>query len=121
MSFSVNGDAREIHPVDHNEIYRIGYEAIRNACSHSGANRLEVTLDYLHDLTLRVSDNGTGIDTTVLEHGKEGHFGLRGMKERAEQIGGKLTLVSAPATGTLITLVVPGRIAYRTDKSQTSH
>lgn len=121
LSFSVNGDAREIHPVVHDEIYRIGYEAIRNACNHSGANRLEVTLEYLHDLTLRISDNGIGIGATVLEHGREGHFGLGGMKERADQIGGKFTLVSAPGTGTLITLVVPGRIAYRPDKAQKSH
>src|SRR6185503_19874021 len=43
ISFSVNGDAREMHPVVRDEVYRIGYEAIRNACAHSGAGRLEVT------------------------------------------------------------------------------
>jgi signal transduction histidine kinase len=114
ISFSVNGDSREMHPVVRDEIYRIGYEAIRNSCAHSGGDRLDVTLEYAHDLTLFVSDNGVGIDSEVVEKGKEGHFGLRGMRERAERIGSKFTLVSAPDSGTVITLVVPGRIAFRT-------
>lgn len=114
ISFSVNGDSRELHPVVRDEIYRIGYEAMRNSCAHSGGDRLEVTLKYSHDLTLRIGDNGVGIDSEVLEKGKEGHFGLRGMRERAERIGSKFTLVSSPDSGTVITLIVPGRIAFRT-------
>lgn len=114
ISFSVNGNSREVHPVVCDEVYRIGYEAIRNACAHSGAGNLEVRLEYAHDLTLRVSDNGAGIESEVVEKGKEGHFGLRGMRERAERIGAKITLVSSPTAGTVITLVVPGRIAFRT-------
>src|SRR5262249_38227522 len=62
ISFSVKGDFREMHLVVRDEIYRIGYEAIRNSCAHSGGDRLEVTLVYAHDLTLRISDNGSGID-----------------------------------------------------------
>jgi len=112
ISFSVNGDFRELHPVVRDEVYRIGYEAIRNSCTHSGADRSEVMLEYARDLTLRISDNGVGIDSEVVEKGKEGHFGLLGMKERAERIGGKLTLQSSPHSGTTITLVVPGRTAF---------
>src|SRR5262249_18404762 len=111
-TFSVTGAPREIHPVVRDEIYRVGYEAIRNSCAHSGASRVEVTLEYAHDLTLRVSDNGSGIDSEVVEKGKEGHFGLRGMRERAERIGSKFTLVSSRDSGTVITLVVSGRIAF---------
>ena len=114
VSFSVNGDAREMHPVVRDEVYRIGYEAIRNSCAHSGAGRLAVTLEYAHDLTLHISDNGVGIDSEVLEKGKDGHFGLRGMRERAERIGGKLSMASSPDSGTVITLIVPGRIAFHT-------
>ena len=110
--FFVNGNFKEIHPVVRDEVYRIGYEAIRNSCAHSGADRLEITLEYAHDLTLSVSDNGVGIDPEVADKGKAGHFGLSGMKERAERIGGKFTLASSPDSGTLITLVVPGRIAF---------
>lgn len=116
ISFSVKGDFREMHPVVRDEIYRIGYEAIRNSCAHSGGDRLEVTLEYAHDLTLRISDNGAGIASEIVVTGKEGHFGLRGMRERAERIGGKFTLVSAPDSGTAITLVVPGRIIFRSPR-----
>ncbi len=114
ISFSPNGDFKELHPVVRDEVYRIGYEAIRNSCAHSGANRLDVTLEYARDLTLRVSDNGAGIDSEVVEKGKEGHFGLPGMKERAERIGAKFTLHTSPQSGTTITLVVPGRSAFHT-------
>ena len=118
ISLSVNGDPTEMHPVVRDEIYRIGYEAIRNACAHSGANRLEIMLDYAHDLTLRISDNGRGIDADVVEQGKDGHFGLRGMRERAERIGSKFSIASSPDSGTVITLVVPGRVALHTGNSQ---
>ncbi|HET6975302.1 MAG TPA: two-component regulator propeller domain-containing protein [Pyrinomonadaceae bacterium] len=113
VSFTVNGDSSELHPVVRDEVYRIGYEAIRNSCTHSGSDHLDVTLEYGHDLTLRISDNGAGIDAEVMNKGKEGHFGLRGMRERAERIGSKFNLTSAPGSGTVITLVVPGRIAFR--------
>jgi len=102
-----------MHPIARDEIYHIGYEAIRNACEHSSANELEIALTYAQDLTLRVSDNGRGIEATVLTEGKKGHFGLQGMRERAERIGSKLTLVSSPDSGTEMTLVVPGNVIFR--------
>jgi signal transduction histidine kinase/ligand-binding sensor domain-containing protein len=114
MSVSVNGDVREMHPVVRDEVYRIGYEAIRNACTHSGGDRLEVSLDYGHDLTLRIRDNGVGIDPSVVEKGRDGHFGLPGIRERSERIRGRFTVVSAPSSGTVIMLVVPGLTAFRT-------
>jgi signal transduction histidine kinase len=113
VTFSVSGDAREMHPIVRDEIYRIGYEAIRNAFAHSKATRLEVELTYAQDLTVRVSDNGAGIDSTVVAQGKEGHFGLQGMRERAERIGAKLTVVSSATAGTEITTIVPGSIVFR--------
>jgi signal transduction histidine kinase len=113
VTFSVVGDAREMHPIVRDEIYRIGYEAIRNACVHSGASQLEVELRYAHDLVLRVSDNGIGIDPVVADRGKDGHFGLRGMRERAARIGGNLTLGSSSNSGTEIKFVVPGDIVFR--------
>ncbi len=113
VTFSVVGGAREIHPIVRDEIYRIGYEAIRNAGTHSGATQLEVELRYADDLTLRVSDNGIGIDPAVADRGKDGHFGLQGMRERAARIGGKLTLVSSSNSGTEIRLIVPGAIIFQ--------
>ena len=112
VTFSVVGDAREMHPIVRDEVYRIGYEAIRNACTHSAASRLEVELRYANDLALRVSDNGTGIDPVIADRGRDGHFGLQGMRERAARIGGTLTLVSSSSSGTEIKLVVPGGIVF---------
>jgi signal transduction histidine kinase len=110
---SVVGDARDMHPIVRDEVYRIGYEAIRNAYLHSHAARLEVELRYAQDLTVRVRDNGVGMEPAVREQGREGHFGLRGMRERAARIGAQLAIITSPDSGTEITLVVPGRIVFR--------
>ena len=107
------GAAREIHPIVRDEVYRIGYEAICNACVHSQASQLRVELTYDHDLALRISDNGVGVGPAIADGGKEGHFGLQGMRERAVRIAGKLTIVSTANSGTEIMLVVPGGIIYR--------
>ena len=112
-SFSVVGDARDMHPIVRDEVYRVGYEAIRNACVHSHASRLQVTLTYGDELGVEVADNGVGMDPSVAERGKEGHFGLRGMRERAARIAGKLTVTSSPSSGTQVQLIVPGKIIYR--------
>jgi len=111
-TLSVSGQAKDLHPVVRDEIYRIAYEGIRNACTHGGGARLDVWLDYAHDITVRVSDNGVGIPAEILEKGKHGHFGLRGMKERADRIGAQVGIASSPGSGTLVTLTVPGSIAY---------
>jgi signal transduction histidine kinase len=116
-SFSVVGDARQMHPIVRDEVYRIGYEAISNAYKHSQASRLDIELRYSQDLALRVRDNGVGIDPSTVALGKDGHFGLRGMRERAARIGGKLTLVSSANSGTEITIVIPGGIVFQKESA----
>jgi len=54
-----------------------------------------------------------GIDPTILSGGKDGHFGFRGMRERAARIGAKLTIMSVIGTGTDVTLVVPKSVAFK--------
>jgi signal transduction histidine kinase/ligand-binding sensor domain-containing protein len=115
VNFSVIGDARDMHPIVRDEVYRIGYEAIRNACAHSGASQLSVELRYERDLVVRVKDDGKGIPPAVFAGGKDGHFGLQGMRERAGRIGAKLTLDSAATSGTDVTLVVPGAVVFRNE------
>jgi signal transduction histidine kinase len=113
FSISVAGTPREMHPIVRDEIYRIGQEAIRNAYAHSGAWRLEVVLRYNNAITLRIVDDGVSIAPDIAERGREGRFGLQGMRERAARIGATLSIVSPPAGGTEITLIVPGAVAFR--------
>ena len=116
VSLQTSGQVQEMHPIVRDEVYRIGYEAIRNACVHSHATQLRVELSYAQDLSLRISDNGTGIDSDIQHHGKQGHFGLQNMRERAARIMGKFSVESSHGSGTVITLTVPGGIIYRTVK-----
>jgi ligand-binding sensor domain-containing protein/signal transduction histidine kinase len=112
FSLAVDGNSQHLHPIVRDEVYRVGYEAIRNACSHSEGSRLEVELIYARNLTLRVRDNGKGIPPQVAGSGKAGHFGLKGMQERAQRVGGTLTLSSSAFSGTEVELSVPGNIVF---------
>jgi signal transduction histidine kinase/ligand-binding sensor domain-containing protein len=116
VSFQVSGQIREMHPIIRNEVYRIGHEAIRNACVHSQATLLRVELIYAQDLSLRICDNGAGIDPDIVNRGKPGHFGLQSMRERTARIMGKFTVESSAGSGTVVTLTVAGGIIYRTVK-----
>jgi len=93
-----------------NEIYRIGCEAIINAFRHSGATVIEVELEYRStSLQVRVRDNGCGIDLNKLNSGRDGHWGILGMSERAEVLGAGLRVWSKPSLGTEIELCLPVR------------
>jgi signal transduction histidine kinase len=109
------GHPRRLYPLIRDEIHRIGREALINAFRHSGAQHIEVEIEYRDDrLTLRVRDDGRGIDTTKLEAVGEHHWGLAGMQERAGQIGAKLKVTSRSGAGTEIELSIPGKVAYQT-------
>jgi signal transduction histidine kinase len=112
-SLTVTGETKEMHPVVRDEIYRIGYEAIRNAYMHSRGSRVVVALCYGRDFTLRVTDDGVGVDSITVERGREGHFGLRGMRERAARIGATLSIATDPAGGTAVVVNVPGKAIFR--------
>ena len=96
------------------ELYRIGREALVNAFRHSGAKRVDLELEYADsDLRMRVRDDGCGIDPQVLDTGREGHWGLAGMRERATRIGGLLKISSGPNIGTEVQLSIPGTLAFQ--------
>jgi signal transduction histidine kinase len=110
----VEGRPRPLHPAVRDEVYRIGHEALVNALRHSRANNIEVGVEYVADsLRLLVSDDGVGIDPQVLRAGRDGHWGLSGMRERAERLGARLKVRSRAAAGTEVELDVPGRVAFR--------
>ncbi len=110
----VHGDRRPLHPGLQDEVYRIGREALINAFRHARAKSIEVELRYsARRLRVVVRDDGRGIEPAVLQSGREGHWGLAGMRERARRIGGRLRLASGPSAGTLVELSVPGNVAFR--------
>jgi signal transduction histidine kinase/ligand-binding sensor domain-containing protein len=114
LNVEVEGTPRSLHPIVRDEIYRIVGEALRNAFRHAEAKQIEVELRYdLRQLRLRVRDDGEGIDPKFLAaEGRAGHFGLLGMRERAKLVRGKLTIWTAPDSGTEIELSVPAAHAY---------
>ena len=115
---AVEGETRELHPILRDEIYKIAAEALRNAFRHAQAGRVEVEIRYdTEQFRLRVRDDGKGIDPKVLANqGLEGHYGLRGMPERAALIGGKLAVWSEVGAGTEVELRLPARIVYATSR-----
>ena len=81
-----------------------------NGFRHSRAKNIEIELGYWRtQLQMRVRDDGRGIDPDILQSGREGHWGLSGMRERAEGLGGRLSVKSAPAAPTVVTVEVPVR------------
>jgi len=109
----VLGSARKLHPLIRDEVYHIGREALVNAFRHSRATCIEVELEYVPKrFRIVVRDNGCGIDPQVLRSGREGHWGLRGMRERAETVGARLRVWSRVAAGTEVEMSVPSSIAF---------
>jgi signal transduction histidine kinase len=116
----VEGEARELYPLLRDEIFRIASEGLRNAFEHAQARKIRVEIVYGDwELKVQVSDDGRGIDPAIFDRGERyGHWGLPGMRERAESIGGRLDVWSARGNGTQIVLRIPAVRAYL--KSPTS-
>ena len=87
---TVVGLPRPLHPLLRDEVYRIGREALINAFRHARAKKIEIELKYsLRHLHVVVRDDGCGIDPQALKSGVDGHWGLSGMRERADRIGAR--------------------------------
>ena len=115
---SAKGPKRHINPTIHEEIYNICREALTNAFRHSEAFLIEIEMEYAKNFfKVLIRDDGIGIDEQILEKGREGHWGLSGMKERAGKIGAKLKVYSRNGHGTEIELMVPRRVAFQTVKA----
>jgi signal transduction histidine kinase len=109
----VLGKEKELRAGLVDDVYRIGCEAILNACRHSQARDIEAEIEYRPtELRIAVRDNGCGIGPQDLDAGKRGHWGLQGMRERAERIGAGLHLWSRVTLGTEVELRVPGWVAF---------
>jgi signal transduction histidine kinase len=117
----VEGHPQSLHPVIREEVYSIGREALVNSFRHSGASRIEVELQYsASQLRILVRDDGCGVDAQLLESGRHGHWGLSGMRERAERIGAKLKISSRAGDGTEVEIRVPGDVAFESHSSSSA-
>ena len=110
---AVEGTPQNLAPLVQDDVYRIAGEALRNAFQHAKAKRIEVELHYDRArFRLRVRDDGKGIDQKVIKEGRTGHFGLTGMRERAQLLRGKLVIWSELDSGTELELTIPASVAY---------
>ena len=110
FELSSAGEPREVHPLIRDEVYRICREALANAFRHSNAEYVTVKVRFLPDvLEVEISDDGQGMAAELLQRGRVGHFGLRGMQAHAQRIGGTLSIESKPGVGTNVILRVKTR------------
>jgi signal transduction histidine kinase len=113
-SVIVEGQRRNVNPRACEEICKIAREALRNALTHGKAQNIEAEIAFSRDfLRVRLRDDGVGISPAVLEEGvRAGHWGLIGMKERAERLHGRLNIWSRPDVGTEVEVAAPAAIAF---------
>lgn len=113
VAVAIQGAERAMVPSVQEEAIRIAFEALHNAARHARATRIHVTIRFDRDaFRIEVTDDGVGIEPEVLERGgRDGHYGLQGMRERAKRGGGSVTIRSGPG-GTTVALCVPAKAAY---------
>jgi signal transduction histidine kinase len=110
LSIVVLGESRPLIPAVRDEVYWIAREALQNALRHSAANRVEAEIEYLpRKLRVVVRDDGAGIDPEALRKGRNSHWGLTGMQERAASIGAKVRVWSKRGEGTEVEITLPTR------------
>lgn len=97
--------ARRLPPVVETALFRVVQEAVTNAARHARASRVDVLLEHRGDrVMVMIEDDGVGFDPQALQDGE--HFGLLGLRERAEALDGSLTLESTPGAGTTVVVEV---------------
>jgi signal transduction histidine kinase/ligand-binding sensor domain-containing protein len=103
----IHGTVRPLPPGVEQNLLRIGQEAVTNAIKHAQAHEVNVELGFEQGrVELRIRDDGRGFDASAVDLAG-GHFGVLGMQERAEQLGGRLRLESGPDRGTEVAVAVP--------------
>ncbi len=122
FGLTVEGAHRPVDPAVGDEVLRIAREAMSNALRHAKASRIDVSLCYERKrLTLAITDDGVGFDVdAIAQKAPAGHWGLKGMHERARSLRARLTLSSRAGAGTAVELVVPAAMAFRRPTSRWS-
>jgi signal transduction histidine kinase len=106
-------------PALEDALYRVGQEALSNSLKHAKASRVDVWLRSRHGrVELVVQDDGCGFSPEQVREGGGGGMGLITMRERAERVGGRLTVTSSPGEGTTIRLVAPPPVPESSGSSE---
>lgn len=112
----VEGTQRAMVPLVRDDVLQVAREAFRNAVLHARARLVQIEIAWgLERFTLRVRDDGVGLDPHTITQGRDGHWGLQGMRERTQQVGGRLEIRSEGGSGTLVELGIPASRAYARD------
>lgn len=105
LELQVRGTYRPLKPKMEHELLKIAQEAVTNAVRHANAERIQVELAFDGGkLRMTIADDGRGFTGEANSSGPDGHFGLRGMRERAEQIDADLKVESAAGKGTIVSV-----------------
>lgn len=111
-SIVVDGTPRPLIPIVRDDVLQVAREAFRNALQHAKSTRVQVEVEWGSErFVLRVRDDGLGLDPAFIAHGRDGHWGMHGMRERTRAVGGTLEIRS-DGKGTLVELGVPAGRAY---------
>jgi signal transduction histidine kinase len=110
----VEGRKRPLNALAGNDVLQVGRQAITNAFQHAHATSIHVLLSYgEQQLRIRVQDNGCGMSQQTLNSRRSGHYGMAGMQERAERLGGGISITSRIGEGTAVNLWVPALLVYQ--------
>jgi PAS domain S-box-containing protein len=110
LSVAVTGQVRRVRPRIQDAVVRIVQEAATNVARHAGARTVQLAVSFrTRRLCVVIVDDGKGFDMDSSPGGSTGHFGLMGMRERADEVSGSLDIQSVPGAGTTVTLQVPYR------------
>jgi signal transduction histidine kinase len=114
----IDGSPQRLDASEEHHLLRIGLEALTNAVKHSDARRIDITLRFRSDATdLIVQDDGCGLENGPPASG--GHFGLLGIRERVDKLGGLLDVSSKRGAGTRLSVRVPARHNQSSDSTAT--
>ena len=102
----VEGSVRRLDAAGEHHLLRIGLEALTNAIKHGAATRIDIELRFRPDsVALAIQDDGRGLEDAAEICGS--HFGLQGIRERVNKLGGRLDIHGRPGEGTRIVVTVP--------------
>jgi len=108
-SVRVSGPVHRLDAAKEHHLLRIGLEALTNALKHGRATRIDIELSFTpHSTSLVVTDDGQGLESAERVSGGA-HFGLQGIRERVDKLGGVLDVDSSPGAGTRLSVTIPAR------------